>query len=590
MSVIGAKNCLTADCKSRSALTSSSKRLRPEARAVGTWLRQLTFGACVLCVALASPAPGLAQEERLEQSLARENWRQSDATEARRQRFIDVVRTMSSTPFAGRSPGTAGAEQTLQYLDEQFRQAGLVPADGHSSFLQPVPLTRFQSRAEVLIHTPGSEMPTALSDKEFVVWSSEHRDTLSLDGQPVFAGYGIDAPEYGWNDYRDLDVRGRIVMVLIGDPPSEDSGFFEGRSMSRHGRWDRKLAVAAGRGATAVILIHDAGAAGYPFAAVLNTFGKQRINLSEKDKARQEPLLSLWISEAGAQQLLTGAATDLKQLEKIASRPITPNSAALGISVEVNARITRESLTSYNLVGRTPAPATSGAAAGPVVMMAHWDHLGSDDAGMFPGAADNASGIAQMLDIARRSVKRPPALRPIVFIAPTAEESGLLGARQYVRSFAGDDPVRPVAAINVDIANIFGRAQDVEVIGLGLSSLDRTLEKVARDQQRQISPDYAPTIGRLYRSDQYEFIRAGIPAVWIRGGRKARTFSLFSPLRQIKQYLRVGYHQRGDTIRDWWQVDAALEDANLIEALLHELAAQTDPPAFEPGSPYLNRR
>lgn len=559
-------------------------------RVVTAW-----FVSVVVLLGLAvMPEISGAQEERLEQSVSRETWRSTEATQLRRAQFMDIVKTMASPAFAGRAPGTQGGQLTTDFLEQQFEAAGLVPVNGQDSYLQTVRLTRYRTQATLSVTANGADSATLIPATQFVAWSSRPQAEMSLQGQPVFAGYGIQAPEFDWDDYQDLDVTGKIVLMLIGDPPSDDPAWFDGKSMSRHGRWDDKLALAASHGAAAVVLIHDAAAAGYPFSAVANTFGQQRINLSDQNAARKEPPLCIWISANGAEAMLNNTPNRLDALRLIARAGSQAARPAITARLQVNAKTQHEDFISFNVAGQLPGTPEPGADSAPVALVAHWDHLGAifdkrtgKATGYFPGAADNAAGVAQMLDVARQLATREPRQRPVVFVSPTAEESGLLGARYYVRSFGtAPNPNKPVAALNIDVPNLFGRAQDVEVIALGMSSLDHTLSTVARDMQRRISPDYAPAIGRLYRSDQFEFIRHGIPAVWIRGGRKARTFSLSTPLRQIKQYLRDGYHQSGDTVRPWWQLDAVLEDANLIAEVMQRLANDNKRPEFNPGSPY----
>ena len=507
---------------------------------------------------------------------------------------MSLVNTLASAPFGGRKPGTEGGRRSTALLAERFAAIGLTPLAAHSGFLVPVPLTRVSTQARLLIQKPVAATQSAfIADDQMVAWLSGHRRELRIDGPMLFVGFGIEAPEYGWHDYAGIDARGKIVVMLLGEPDEAPPGhafaasagsFFNGPLLTRHGRWDQKLAVAARQGAAAAIVLHDSAVAGYPFTAVRNTYGSERLNLSNPTIARQEPPGSIWLSEAASRQLLEDAGMTPAQLLIAARTHPGKARSALNTTVRIEATARWHDFISHNVVGRIPAAPTQATnATAPVVLTAHWDHLGRHSApeagsgggvdapAWFPGAADNASGVAQMLDVAAGLINAPVS-REVIIAALTAEESGLLGARHLVAQLLASDQ-RPLAALNIDIANIFGRARDVEVIGLGLSSLDDALYAAARAQQRTISADYAPLLGRVFRSDQDEFLRQGIPAVWIRGGRQKRNWALSGPQANIRRYLREGYHQRGDTPRDWWVVDAALEDANLIAAITRELAA-----------------
>jgi len=482
---------------------------------------------------------------------------------------------------------------------------GLAPAGDLGTYRQSVALTTMRSAATVRYTLPAATglqpTPALLNSAQYVAWTGHRERSQTIKGKLLFVGYGVRAPEFDWDDYQNLDVKDRIVVMLTGDPPVESVGFggaldplrFEGNAMTRHGRWNHKLELAAQLGASGAFLIHDAQAAGYPFGAVKNTFGQQRIYLSNKLERPDEPALSIWADQKAFKTMLDGTQLSLPILKQLAMQQNrAPVELPIALTIEIESEW--EDFESHNVVARLEAiPPTSSKPRRPVVVMAHWDHLGPSPnpqaplPSYFPGAADNASGIAQLLDIAHQLKKVADRGRPIEFVALTAEESGLLGARHYIRErLIEAEHQQPVAGVNIDIANIFGRARDVEVIGLGLSSLDLTLAEVARDKQRHVSADYAPNIGRLFRSDHYEFIRHGVPALWIRGGRESRSFLMRGPIGQIKRYSKSGYHQTGDSIQSWWNFDSALEDSNLIAAFVSRLSTQTGKIEFNPGSPY----
>lgn len=551
-----------------------------------------------------------AQEDRLEERVSRDNWFRAPATDLRRANFKRIVQELSSPAYEGRLPGTEGGRLTSEYIAQQFELMGLSPTGDQSTYRQSVPLTTMRSAAKIRYTFPAANgierAPAVLNSAQYVAWTGHRKQAQTIKGNLVFVGYGVRAPEFDWDDYQNLDVNGRIVVMLTGDPPVRSAGNsdaldplrFEGNAMTRHGRWNHKLALAAQLGASAALLIHDARAAGYPFSAVKNTFGQQRIYLSNKLASPDEPAISIWADQQAFNAMLDGTQLSLQTLKQLAMQQArVPVELPIALTTEIESQW--EDFESHNVVARLEAApsgstsATQSKSMRPVVVMAHWDHLGPVAKpqpplpSYYPGAADNASGIAQLLDIANRLKTVTDRARPIEFVALTAEESGLLGAQHYIRERLNNlTHQKPVAGVNIDIANIFGRARDVEVIGLGLSSLDLTLAEVARDMQRQVSADYAPNIGRLFRSDQYEFIRHGVPALWIRGGRESRSFLMRGPIAQIKRYLKSGYHQPGDSIQDWWNIDSALEDSNLIAAFVSRLSNQVGNIRFNSGSPY----
>ncbi|MEZ5353118.1 MAG: M28 family metallopeptidase [Bryobacteraceae bacterium] len=502
------------------------------------------------------------------------------------------IRTLASDEFEGRAPGTEGENKTVQYLANQFRHLGLEPGNPDGSFFQSVPLAGITSRVTGSIRAGGRTV--ALHPLvDFVGVSRPLQPSNRVkDSQIVFAGYGVVAPEYDWDDYKGLDVRGKTLLMLVNDPPAPDEKLFKGKAMTYYGRWTYKYEIASEKGAAAVILIHETGPAGYPFEVVTGSWGRENFDLRTPGGNRGRVTVESWVSLDKARELLSAAGQDFDRLKAAAVsrefRPVTLNARA---NFEVNNEI--RDVDSRNVVARL---AGSDAALRDqyVIYSAHWDHLGRDPRRegdqIFNGAIDNASGVAGLLELAKAfATLRPRPKRSILFLAVTAEEKGLLGAKYYA-----ENPLYPlartVADINMDGLNQWGRTRDVVVVGLGMSTLDDVLLEAARRRARVLTSDPEPEKGFYYRSDHFEFAKQGVPALYTDAGEqyvdKAEGFAE----KKRAEYTANDYHKVTDQVKPDWDLSGAAEDLRLLFDVGYRVAGDEKYPEWKAGSEFKARR
>jgi Zn-dependent M28 family amino/carboxypeptidase len=518
------------------------------------------------------------------------------------ERLLSHIQTLASDDFEGRAPASAGEERTVAYLVDQFRSLGLQPGNPDGGYVQEVPLVGFQTRATGRIDVSGSATKRLeLNSPE--QWMAVSRrlvpESSAHDSPLVFVGFGVVAPEYGWDDYKGLDVRGKTLVMLVGDPPVPDPAdpakldpkVFGGVAMTYYGRWTYKYEIAAEKGADAVLLIHQTGPAGYPFAVIQGSWGRENFEIPTTDQNAGRAAVEAWISEAFARELLAAAGQDLETLVRSASsRDFRP--------VELPARGTfhasnalRE-VRSKNVVARVPGtdPAVADET---VVYTAHWDHLGRDPSlegdQIYNGAADNASGTAALLEIARVLAAKP-ARRSFLFLAVTAEEKGLLGSTYYAaHPLYGLETT--LADINMDVINLWGRTTDLSSVGLGQSDLDDLLVEVARTLQgRTVGPDAEPEKGLYYRSDHFEFARVGVPALNAKGGSSYRDRPADYGKQRRDEYTKNDYHKPSDEVKPDWDLTGAAEDMNLLAEVGRRVADGDRYPEWKPTSEFRARR
>ncbi len=508
--------------------------------------------------------------------------------------FRDRVRTLASEEFEGRRPGTPGEDKTVAYLVEQFRKFGLKPGNG-TSFLQSVPVTEITAdRGATLTVTGRGATHSFAYDRDAVLWTRRPVAETGLERSDlVFAGYGIVAPEYDWNDYAGLDVHGKTVVVLANDPGygSKDPKLFKGNAATYYGLWRYKAAEAARQGAAGVLLIHDAAASGYSWDAVRNSWEGPRLvlrNAASTPAARTA--VEGWLSAASARALFAQAALDLDALSAAAARPGF-KAVPLGLTADVRLTSALRELNSSNVVAWLPGAHRHHEY---VLYTAHWDHLGRADAALGgavrEGAVDDAAGVAGLLMIARSlSRTQPPADRSIVFIAFTAAESGLLGSAYYV-----DHPVFPlrdtVAALDLDMLRIGGPTRDVAVFGYGNSEMDEFVHSAALLQGREVRPEPAPEQGWFYRSDEFSFARRGVPVVYAKGGVDDSARGPAWGKARLEDYLANRYRQPADRYEEDWDVRGTLDDLRLYEDIGSRLAHSRRFPRWYPQSDYRTGR
>jgi Zn-dependent M28 family amino/carboxypeptidase len=510
--------------------------------------------------------------------------------------LADITR-LSSDEFQGRAPGSEGERLTVQYLTEQFKAAGLEPGNPDGTWVQKVPLVGMRPVVtSPFIITQGGKARQMKVLGDIVPFSRRVSETVALDkSDVVFVGYGIQAPEFQWDDYKGVDVKGKTILMLVNDPPVPGNGLdgldpatFGGKAMTYYGRWVYKFEKAAEMGAAGVLVIHETGPAGYPFA-VAQGMGGERFNLSTPDKNMGKSAVEGWISLEAATGIFKGAGLDFDELKaRAATRDFTPVPLKATASVTLTQQI--RTLDSQNVVARITG-SDSALNTEYVVYTAHWDHLGVGEPGpdgdtIYNGAMDNASGAAAMLEIARAYTALPTApKRTVVFLAVTAEEQGLLGSEYYAR-FPLYPLDRTLANVNVDGMNMWGRTSDATVIGMGASDLDDYLAAAAKEQNRMLLPDPESEKGFYYRSDHFNFAKVGVPALYIDDG----TTFLDKPAGYGKQkrddFTRLDYHKPSDDVKADWDLSGLAEDGKLLFAVGYRVAMAATYPEWKAGNEF----
>jgi Zn-dependent M28 family amino/carboxypeptidase len=508
------------------------------------------------------------------------------------------IRKLSSDEFEGRLPGTKGEQLTVAYLIDQFKAAGLEPGNPDGSWTQKVPLVGLTPEfAGPLVVKKGGSARTFKVHDEFVPFSQQVTDTVSLaNSEIVFVGYGVQAPEFQWDDYKGVDVKGKTLVMLVNDPPvpdpsnpaALDSKTFGGNAMTYYGRWTYKYEKAAELGAAAAIIVHETDRAGYPFP-VVQGFGGERFGLVTPDKNMGRAKIESWLSIEAATALLKMAGQDYQALKaRAATRDFKP--VPLGMTASFSLKQHMRTVESQNVIARLPGsdPALKNEYA---VFSAHWDHLGIGDPKngdkIYNGAADNASGTATMLEIARQMKKLTPApKRTVLFLAVTAEEQGLLGSEYYAAL-----PLYPLnktlADINLDDnLPMFGRTRDIIVIGLGASDLDDYLREAANEQGRVLVPDAEPEKGFYYRSDHFNFAKAGVPALDTDDGLQYVGKPADFGKKKKDEYTAHDYHSPSDEVKADWDLSGLAEQGKLLMAVGYRVAQADKFPQWKPGNEF----
>lgn len=503
------------------------------------------------------------------------------AGEITAEEFAAHVRTLASDEFGGRAPGSEGEARTVAYLEKQFRAIGLAPANG-DSYRQEVPLVSITAEnVSPLTVRRGEDALELRYGEDMMVWTKRVVEGVGLeDSELVFVGYGIVAPEYEWDDYRGLDVAGKTVVILVNDPgfATQDETLFNGNAMTYYGRWTYKYEEAARQGAAAALIVHETEAAGYPWLVVSGSWSGEQFDLVTADGNMGRVEVEGWLSEAAATRLLAAAGQDYAALRaRAAQRDFEALPLGLGAAVSFDNTLSKSD--SYNVAGvlrgRERPEET-------VIYGAHWDHLGVArsmlEDRIYNGATDNASGIAALLEIAQAFAALEPApARSVVFLAFTAEESGLLGSAWYA-----SHPLFPlaetVANINMDAMTLLGPTEDVTVIGYGNSELERYLERAAAAQGRRLEPEPTPEKGFFYRSDHFNFAKRGVPALYAKGGVVHRERGRDYGLAWNRDYVESRYHKVSDEYDPQWDLRGVVEDMQMLYRVGRELAQGEDWP------------
>lgn len=507
---------------------------------------------------------------------------------------------LSSDEFEGRAPATPGEDRTIAYLEAEFRKLGLEPGHPDGTYIQDVPLAGITSRPTLSLDFGGRKMPLQHLN-EYVGFSTRITPRVEAqDTEVVFVGYGIVAPEFGWDDYKGVDVRGKTVVMLINDPPvpnaagQPDPAVFGGKAMTYYGRWTYKYEIAAAKGAAACLIVHETIPAAYPFLVVITSWTRENFEIRNPDRNASHVGLSGWLTHDTAQKVFSAGGHDYEKLKQAAARrdfrPV-PLGAKASFTVENRLR----EVASRNVLALLPG-ADPKLRSEYVIYNAHWDHLGRDATRkgdqIFNGAGDNAAGTAVLLEIARVMKSLPAVQRPkrsVLFLAVTAEEKGLLGARYYAQN-----PLYPLertlALINMDGANQFGRTSDIEVVGFGATTIEDLATAVARDQGRTIVPDTHPERGSYYRSDHFEFAKVGVPGFYAKMGMKFIGQPADFGEKKVNAYIARDYHQPSDEVKPDWTFEGAAQDGEFLLRVGLEIANGTQWPEWRPGSEFKARR
>jgi Zn-dependent M28 family amino/carboxypeptidase len=542
--------------------------LRPIIRHVRSRLAALAGGVTLAALAgAAGPAPGTPRPGDPAALITGEGYRAA-------------VATLASDAFEGRKPGQPGEQKTLDWIEAQYKALGLVPASP-AGYRQPVPLVEITAAPNAVLGVAGrgGKAEFQYAD-DMVVWTKRAVPETRLDDSPlVFVGYGIVAPEVGWNDYAGIDMHGKTAVILINDPDfdGEPPTLFKGKAMTYYGRWTYKFEEAARQGAAGALIVHETAPAAYGWDVVRNSNTGPKLDTDTPDGNASRAAVEGWVQLDAARKIFSLAGADFDALHRAARQQ-----GFKPVPLDARANVTVR-----NVIRRAKSANVLGVLKGAkrpdeyVLYMAHWDHFGKvlafggDPDKIFNGAQDNATGVAGILEIAKAfaGAKRRPD-RSIAFLAVTGEEQGLLGSEYYAKN-----PLLPLAstaaAINIDALAPYGRTRDVEVIGFGQSELEDYLKAAAARQGRVLKPDSQPEKGFFFRSDHFNLAKVGVPALYIESGQDGITHSAEWIAAQRDEYLAKRYHKPADEYDPSWDVDGNIEDLRLLYEVGSRVANQT---------------
>ncbi len=500
--------------------------------------------------------------------------------------LLAATTTLASDEFEGRAPGSEGEAKTVAFLTEQFSALGLTPGNPDGTWVQEVPLVGITPLpGDALVVTAGGESRALEPGEDYVAATRRVVEEVEVsDAEFVFVGYGARAPEYDWDDFGETDLSGRILLFLVNDPPIADA--FGGSAMTYYGRWTYKHEIAAELGAAGSLVIHETGPAGYPWEVVGGAPWAESFDLVAADRNLGRAAFEGWVQRATAETLFEMAGLDFEEAKRrAADRAFEP--VPLGVRGSLRVRNELRRIDSRNVAAKIEGREAPDEL---VLYVAHWDHLGVDPTldgdRIFNGAADNATGTAGLVEIARAFTRAPePPRRSILFLAVTAEEQGLLGSRHYA-----ENPLYPaaqtVAALNMDVLNQWGRTRDVTIVGMGQSELDDVAAEVAARLGRTLAPDPEPEKGFYYRSDHFSFARAGIPAFYADPGVEYLDKPEGYGLEKRTEYTANDYHKVSDEVKPDWDLSGALEDLTFLYHVGARLAAGGAWPAWSETSEF----
>ncbi|MBI4661467.1 MAG: M20/M25/M40 family metallo-hydrolase [Verrucomicrobia bacterium] len=539
-----------------------------------------------------------AQESRTQQD--RSSNTKSALDSIRSEDLLKHINILASDEFEGRAPGTRGEELTVNYLIDQCRRLGLKPGHPDGTYIQNVPMVGF-TPLPAFSYRAGGQTTEVSFPADCVVWSPWFVPEVNVpDSEMIFVGYGVVAPEYGWDDFKGVDVRGKTIVMLVNDPaipdpkaPAKlDDAMFKGRAMTYYGRWTYKYEIAAAKGAAAAIIVHETGPAGYPYFVLVSSNSRENFDLQSPNQNRDRASVEGWITLDQAKKLFAASGHDFDALKRQAiRRDFRPVPLATKATFQI--RTSMRDVASRNVVavieGSDPKLKHEY-----IVYTAHWDHLGRNPKlegdQIFNGALDNASGTAGLLELAEAFTKLKPApKRSILFLFVTAEEKGLLGAKFYAKR-----PLYPLAKtlanLNIDGVNVWGRTRDINVVGYGGTTLEDLLQDFAKAQGRAVAPDSEPEKGRYYRSDHFEFAKLGVPGLYLKSGIDFVGKPAGFGRQKSDEYTARDYHKVSDEVKEDWDLAGAAEDLQLLFQVGYRVAQGDKYPEWKAGSEFIARR
>jgi len=518
------------------------------------------------------------------------------------------IKVLASDEYEGRGPGTRGEDLSINYIADQFKKLGLEPGNTDGTYFQKVPLVGISTQQDAVMHVKASGKDMNLRYREdFVGRSVRIVEKAGFDADMVFVGYGVVAPEYGWDDYKDVDVRGKVLLMLVNDPavpdpknPAKlDEKMFKGRAMTYYGRWTYKFEIAAQKGAAGIFVIHqwdnktNSGPAGYPWEVARGMMTVENFDLVAKDNNMSRVNVEGWITEGKTREIFSAGGMDFEAMKKAATRKdFKPVNLKAHAKLEMSQKT--RFINSHNVVGKLEGsdPKLKDQY---IIYTAHWDHYGigiPNDKGdkIYNGALDNASGCAGLIEVAHafKALPKPPR-RSILFVSVTAEEKGLIGSKYYA-----ENPIYPldktVAAINMDGLNQWGPTRDLTVVGLGNSTLDDVLRQAAAEKNRVLRPDPEPEKGFYYRSDHFNFAKVGVPALDPNDGIAFIGKPADWGRKKRDEYTEHDYHKPSDEIKPDWNLSGAAEDLKLLMTVGYRVANTDKYPEWKPGNEFKAKR
>ena len=520
-------------------------------------------------------------------------------------RLSQHVKVISSDAYEGRGTGTAGEKKTIAYLISRMKSAGLQPGGdlgktGKRAWTQATPLARFEITGPIKAgFTAGGQMqPVTQGDEVAIRAPQTGADKVAVKDVPVvFVGYGVTAPERKWDDFKGVDVKGKILLVLVNDPDFEtgpnfkNGGDFGGKAMTYYGRWTYKYEEGARRGALGVMVIHETAPAAYGWATVKNSNTTAAFDIVRSRPSAAHPLLEAWIQRDATVDLFKKAGLDFEALKKKAqTRDFSPV-ALKGVTFGADFAVSHSVVVSNNVAGLLPGTKRPDET---IIYSAHWDHLGvgaPDARGdrIYNGAKDNGTGVAALLELGRAFGKAPRTDRSVVFLSVTAEEQGLLGSAYYATH-----PLYPaaktVANINMDSLDVYGRARNMSSSGSGQNSLQDDLARYLKAEGRYYAPDPLPEVGHFFRSDHFEFAKVGIPSISLKSGNDLIKGGIVAGDAAQKAYVADRYHQPADEWSADWDLSGEVQDLELVYRLGRDLANSDRWPSWNPGSEFKAER